>query len=83
MYRRTPEGGPVRKPSSDAYSGILAISINEASRVYHNMPQHFLHDKRSALLDLLEQRGLPALEREPPVMANRRSRKIQKSGSPR
>ena len=43
-FRRTTEGNGPRAPTFDA-SGLQAISINEASHIYH-MPQHFLRDER-------------------------------------
>ena len=43
-YRRTTEGGGPRQSTYDL-SGLRALSINEASHVWH-MPQHFLSDQR-------------------------------------
>ena len=57
-YRRTTEGGGPRAPTFDA-SGLQAISINEASHLYH-MPRHFQSDERPEFRDWLQARGLPA-----------------------
>ena len=59
----TTEGNGPRAPTFDA-SGLQAISINEASHIYH-MPQHFLRDERPEFRDWLRARGLPALPRLP------------------
>ena len=56
-YRRVTEGGGPRQPTFDA-SGLRALSINEASHIYH-MPQHFVHDQRPEFQEWLRQRGLP------------------------
>ena len=57
-FRRTTEGNGPRAPTFDA-SGLQAISINEASHIYH-MPQHFLRDERPEFREWLRARGLPA-----------------------
>lgn len=57
-FRRTTEGNGPRAPTFDA-SGLQAISINEASHIYH-MPQHFLRDERPEFRAWLRARGLPA-----------------------
>ena len=57
-YRRTTEGGGPRAPTFDA-SGLQAISINEASHLYH-MPRHFQSDERPEFREWLQARGLPA-----------------------
>ena len=61
-FRRSTEGGGPRQPTRDA-SGLLAISINSASR-YEHIPQYFLRDPRAEMLIWLERRGLmPAYQR--------------------
>lgn len=62
-FRRTLEGGGPRQPVFDS-SGLRAIPLNEASRVYH-MPAHFVVDQRPQFKEWLTQRGLPAPSREP------------------
>ena len=62
-YRRTTEGGGPRQPTYDL-SGLRALSINEASLVWH-MPQHFRRDARPEMLAWLRSRGLPAPQAEP------------------
>ena len=57
-FRRTTEGGGPHQPTFDE-SGLRAISINEASHVYH-MPQHFIRDLRPEFVAWLQGRGLPA-----------------------
>ncbi|KAL3901399.1 MAG: hypothetical protein SGPRY_012282 [Prymnesium sp.] len=55
-YRRSTEGGGPRQLTIDA-SGLLAISINEASRIPH-IPKHFLEDEREEFMVWLGARGL-------------------------
>ena len=55
--RRTTEAGGPRTPTFDA-SGLRAISINEASHLYH-MPAHFWADRRPIFRAWLASRGLP------------------------
>lgn len=62
-FRRTLEGGGPRQPVFDS-AGLRAISLNEASRVYH-MPAHFTSDRRPEFREWLARRGLPAPRREP------------------
>ena len=57
-FRRTTEGGGPRQPTFDE-EVVRALSINEASHVYH-MPRHFLRDKRPGFVAYLTARGLPA-----------------------
>ena len=57
-FRRSTEGGGPRRPTFDA-SGVQAISINEASHVYH-MPRHFASDSRPEFREWLTRRGLPS-----------------------
>jgi hypothetical protein len=57
-FRRTTEGGGPRHPTYDL-SGLRALSLNEASHIWH-MPQHFLSDERPEMLAWLRARGLPA-----------------------
>ena len=59
-FRRTTEGGGPRYAVYDL-SGLRALSINEASHIWH-MPQHFLHDDRPEMKAWLRARGLPASE---------------------
>ena len=55
-FRRTTEGGGPRYPTYDL-SGLCAISINAASRIFH-VPQHFLADDRPEMTAWLRARGL-------------------------
>lgn len=76
-YRRTLEGGGPRLPTFDRM-GIQAISLNEASRVYH-MPAHFWSDTRSEFRSWLTQRGLPPTSREPkPVEGEEHPKRLSK-----
>ena len=68
-FRRTTEGNGPRAPTFDA-SGLQAISINEASHIYH-MPQHFLRDGRHEFREWLRARGLPASSSPPTSSASR------------
>ena len=68
-FRRTTEGNGPRAPTFDA-SGLQAISINEASHIYH-MPQHFLRDERPEFRDWLRARGLPAPSPSPASATSR------------
>ena len=68
-FRRTTEGNGPRAPTFDA-SGLQAISINEASHIYH-MPQHFLRDGRHEFREWLRARGLPASSSPPASSASR------------
>ena len=56
--RRTTEGGGPRNVVRDR-CGVVAWSLNDASRQYH-MPVHFVADRRPEMLIWLEERGLPA-----------------------
>ena len=78
-FRRTTEGNGPRAPTFDA-SGLQAISINEASHIYH-MPQHFLRDERPEFRDWLRARGLPAPS-PPPASATSRFTKWPKERKP-
>ena len=71
-YRRTTEGGGPRQETRDA-SGLRALSINEASHIYH-MPQHFLADQRPEFQQWLAARGLPAPAPLPLDTDHRRSK---------
>jgi hypothetical protein len=66
-FRRTTEGGGPRYPTYDL-SGLRALSINEASRLWH-MPQHFLEDERCwrgcAPVACRRRRRRPAMRRPP------------------
>ena len=79
-HRRTTEGSGPRQPTFDE-SGLQAISLNEASHIYH-MPQHFLRDLRPEFQAWLRARGLPAQEPFPASASTRFTKwpKEQKPG---
>ena len=56
-FRRTTEGGGPRTEVFDS-DGVRALSINEASRIYH-FPVHFANDTRPEMLSWLRARSLP------------------------
>jgi len=72
-WRRTTEGGGPRQATFDA-SGVRALSLNEAARIYH-MPQHFISDHREPFLEWLRLRGLPRDNPIPPSDGRRRPTK--------
>lgn len=78
-HRRTTEGSGPRQPTFDE-SGLQAISLNEASHIYH-MPQHFLRDVRPEFKAWLQARGLPAQD-PPPDSATSRFSKWPKERKP-
>ena len=69
-WRRSEEGGAPRKECFDM-GGLRALSLNEASRVYH-FPQHYALDRRPEWLAYLAARRLPATpEMHAAAVANR------------
>lgn len=69
-WRRCEEGGGPRHETFDS-DGVRALSLNEASRIYH-FPQHYATDTRTAWLHYLQRRRLPAdPERVAAAVANR------------
>ena len=72
-WRRTTEGGGPRQATFDA-SGVRALSLNEAARIYH-MPQHFVSDHREPFSEWLRLRGLPRDNPIPPSDGRRRPTK--------
>ena len=79
-WRRTTEGGGPRQDTFDA-SGVRALSLNEAARIYH-MPEHFASDLRSEFLDWLRRRGLPRSDPVPPSDGRRHPTKWPKEVKP-
>jgi hypothetical protein len=79
-WRRTTEGGGPRQDTFDA-SGVRALSLNEAARIYH-MPEHFASDHRSEFLDWLRRRGLPRSDPVPPSDGRRHPTKWPKEVKP-
>ena len=57
-HRRITEGGGPRQPTFDK-SGLRALSLNEASHIWH-VPRYFADDPRPAMASWLAARGLPA-----------------------
>ena len=57
-HRRITEGGGPRQPTFDK-SGLRALSLNEASHIWH-VPRYFTDDPRPAMASWLAARGLPA-----------------------
>lgn len=57
-HRRITEGGGPRQPTFDR-SGLRALSLNEASHIWH-VPRYFADDPRPAMASWLAARGLPA-----------------------